>query len=119
MDRIAIDGIEVFAHHGVLPQEREQGQRFLIDVTVELDLTGPAASDDLYDTVDYAALSERVHRAASGGPYDLIERVAGAVLDACFEEHRVRAAEVTVHKPDAPVPVPVRDLSVTLRRERP
>lgn len=118
MDRIAIEGMEVFAYHGVLPREREEGQRFLIDVVVEVDLSAAGASDDLNDTVDYAALSERVHRAATSGPYDLIERLAVAVLDTCFEEHRVHAAEVTVHKPDAPVAVPVHDISVTIRRER-
>lgn len=118
MDRMTITGLEVFAHHGVLPREREEGQTFLVDVLIELDLDRAATSDELVDTVDYAVLSQRLHEVASGGPYALIERLAGALLDVCLDEPIVEAAEVTVHKPSAPVSVALRDLAVTVRRER-
>lgn len=115
---MTITGIEVFAHHGVLPREREEGQLFLIDVLLELDLSRSTASDELVDTVDYAVLAQRLHAAASGGAFSLIERLAGALLDICLEEELVQAAEVTVHKPFAPVSVAVGDITVTVRRER-
>lgn len=118
MDRIAIEGIEVHAHHGVLADERRHGQRFLLDLVLELDLAPAVASDDLADTVDYGHLAQRAADVATGGPHDLLEALAGRVLDACLEDPRVAAAEVTVHKPEAPLPVQARDVAVTLRRAR-
>ena len=117
-DRITLAGIEVWAHHGVLDHEVEQGQPFRIDVTVEGDLAGAASADDLDATVDYRWLADAVTTAATGGPYRIIERVAGAVAEAVLEHPRVDAVEVTVHKPRAPLPVPLADVSVTVRRER-
>ena len=119
MDRIAITGLEVFGHHGVLPHEREHGQRFVVDVVVELDLGAAAASDALADTVDYGALAGDVAAIVGGEPCDLIEAVAGRVADRCLTDPRVVAAEVTVHKPGAPLPAPAHDVAVTLRRSRP
>lgn len=118
MDRIALVGIEAFAHHGVLDHERELGQRFVVDVVLELDLAPAAASDDLADTVDYGQLAGRVAHLATAPPAALVETVAGRIAEVCLEDPRVAAAEVTVHKPSAPLPVAAREVSVTLRRER-
>lgn len=118
MDRIVIEGIEVWAHHGVLAHERDLGQRFVIDVMLEADLSAAVASDDLADTIDYGRVAADVHEAASAGPFQLIESVAGRVLDACFAHSAVAAAEVVVHKPGVPLTVPAREVRVMLRRER-
>lgn len=118
MDRIAITGLEVFAHHGVLPHERQLGQRFVIDVVLEVDLAPAAASDDVADTVDYGTLAGDVAAVVSGTPADLIETVADRVAGRCLADRKVGAVEVTVHKPAAPLPVIAREVSVTLRRER-
>jgi 7,8-dihydroneopterin aldolase/epimerase/oxygenase len=118
MDHIRIHGLRTWANHGVQPAEREQGQPFVIHVDLQLDLAPAAASDDLADTVDYGTLSARVRDVVRGGPYDLIETVAGRVLDLCMGDPRVRAAEVTVEKPHAPLPAPADGVSVTLRREK-
>lgn len=117
-DRIAVAGIEVFAHHGVLEQEREAGQLFSIDVEMEIDLGPAAASDDLADTVDYGWLAERIHERVAGERWDLIERVAARVADLILEDPRVSASTVTVHKPQAPISIPFRDVAVTVRRHR-
>lgn len=119
MDRIELVGLEVWAHHGVLPHERELGQRFVVDVAVELDLSAAMASDDLGDTLDYGVLAEQIHDAVTTERDQLIERVAQRVLDACFLHARVRAAEVTVHKPSAPLTVPAGEVRLSVRRERP
>ncbi|MBW3577730.1 MAG: dihydroneopterin aldolase [Actinobacteria bacterium] len=118
MDRITLHGIEVWAHHGIRPDERRSGQPFVVDVTVDLDLSAAAVSDDLSDTVDYATVASDVAAAAAGGPYHLLESVAGRILDAVLGHRRVAAAEVTVNKPHAPLPVPAAGVSVTLRRTR-
>lgn len=117
-DRIVLAGIEVFAYHGVQEEERESGQLLSMDVEVELDLRPASASDDLADTVDYGALAERVHRRVAEERHDLIETVAARVADLVLEDARVVATSVTIHKPQAPVPVPVRDVAVTVRRSR-
>ena len=118
MDRITITGIEAFGHHGVLPHEREYGQRFVVDVSLALDLSVAGASDDLADTVDYGRLSGDISAIVAGPPVDLIETVAERIAARCLEDERVQAAEVTVHKPAAPVPVVAAEVSVTIRRVR-
>lgn len=118
MDRIAIEGIEVFGHHGVLDHERELGQRFVVDVRLGLDLAAAAASDDLGDTVDYGALSAAVAAIVAGDPVDLIETVAGRIADRCLDDPRIVEVDVTVHKPGAPLPVIARDVTVTVHRTR-
>lgn len=119
MDRIVIEGLEVWAYHGVLAHEREHGQRFVVDAALQLDLEPAGASDDLADTLDYGRLAEQIRASAGGGPHQLIETVAQRVADACLDDPRVAAVEVAVHKPDAPLRVPVRSVRVELRRQRP
>jgi 7,8-dihydroneopterin aldolase/epimerase/oxygenase len=117
-DRISITGIEVYGYHGVLPEERQDGQRFVVDVDMSLDTRAAAQSDDLSRTVDYGSLTQRVHDAVASDPVDLIEtlaeRVAGLVLDG----ESVRWVRVTIHKPEAPIPVAFADVAVTIERSR-
>jgi 7,8-dihydroneopterin aldolase/epimerase/oxygenase len=115
---IRLSGIKVFAHHGVLPEEHAIGQEFVVDVAVELDIERAAHDDDLASTMDYGILAESIHRRVARERWNLIERVADRVVDLVFEDERVRAVEVTVHKPRAPIPVEFDDVSVTLRRSR-
>ncbi|MBW3621141.1 MAG: dihydroneopterin aldolase [Actinobacteria bacterium] len=118
VDRIEIVGLEVWAHHGVLLHEQALGQRFVIDVAVELDLAAAMASDDLADTLDYGVLAQEVHTTVTEARDQLIERVAQRVLDVCLADDRVAAAEVTVHKPSVPLTVPAAEVLVRVRRER-
>lgn len=118
-DRITINGIEAFGRHGVLPHERAIGQTFVIDATLELDLAAAGASDALTDTIDYGTLSADLAAIVAGVPVDLIEALAHRLVERCLTDGRVRAAEVTVHKPHAPLSVVARDVSVHIRRERP
>lgn len=117
-DRIRITGIEVLARHGVLDFEKQTEQKFLIDLELTLEMTAAAATDRLENTVDYGELSRRTHDFVASNSFDLIERLAHGVADLAMEYSQVEAAEVTVHKPDAPIEVPFADVSVTVRRER-
>jgi len=117
-DRIELRGIEAFGFHGVLPHERQLGQVFTVDVTLEVDLAPAGASDDLEDTVDYGALAADVSAVVRDERHDLIERLAARIADVCLSRPSVEAVSVTVHKPHAPVPVPLADVSVTIRRVR-
>ena len=114
---IRIEGIEVFAHHGVLPAEREQGQTFRVDVELAPVSDRACDTDDLADAVDYGAVADLVARIAGGEPVDLLEHLADRVareLVAAFPVERVRVA---VHKPQAPLAVPFGDVVVTVERD--
>lgn len=118
LDRITLTGIESYGHHGVLPHERRDGQTFRADVTVGLDLSAAGRTDDLTDTVDYGVLARQVSDDIAGEPLDLIEALAERIARTCLGDARVQAVTVTVHKPEAPIPVPFGDTSVTITRVR-
>ncbi|HYN95387.1 MAG TPA: dihydroneopterin aldolase [Pilimelia sp.] len=118
MDRITLAGLRVRGRHGVYDSERERGQDFVIDVVLELDLTPAARSDDVTDTVHYGELAERLAAIVAGEPVNLIETLADRLAGACLADRRVDAATVTVHKPQAPIPLDFGDVAVTLRRAR-
>ena len=117
-DRITLTGVRVRAHHGVFDFEREQGQEFVIDVSVAVDLSAAASVDDLGRTVHYGELAEAVVAAVEGDPVDLIETVAERVAAVALAHPAVEEVEVTVHKPEAPIRVPFADVAVTIVRGR-
>lgn len=114
--QVAIRGLEAFGRHGVLPAEAELGQRFVVDLEIELDDARSARSDDLADTVDYAALADAVAAIVAGPPVALLERLAGMIADRALAEPGARSVAVTVRKPHVALPHPVRETAVTLRR---
>lgn len=118
VDRVALRGIAGFGYHGVHPEERRDGQRFLVDVTCAIDLRAAAASDDLTQTVHYGELAEAVVADIESDPLDLIESLADRIARTCLSHVHVTAVEVTVHKPDAPMPVEVADVAVTMTRRK-
>ena len=104
MDKIYMKGLEIFAYHGVNPEEKENGQPFVLDITLWADLARARHSDILADTVNYAAVRKTVQRVFTGEKYDLIERAAQAVCDGILAEHpRVQAVGLTLKKPEAPM----------------
>lgn len=116
-DELAILGIECRAHHGVFDFEREQGQRFVLDLVLGLDTAPAAASDDLHDTVDYGSLVADVKAAVESDPVDLIETVAQRAADLCLLHDRVEWARVTIHKPEAPIDATFTDVALTITRD--
>ncbi len=117
-DRIRLTGLRVRGRHGVYDFERAQGQDFVVDVDLELDLAPAAASDDVTDTVHYGELAGQLAEVVAGEPVNLIETLADRLAAVCLADRRVAAATVTVHKPGAPIPQKFADVAVTLRRER-
>lgn len=118
-DRITLTGLRVRGHHGVFEEEKRDGQDFLVDIAVRVDLSGAAADDDLRQTLHYGELAERAAAIVAGPSRDLIETVAAEIADDVMSDGRVRAAEVTIHKPSAPIPLTFADVAVTISRSRP
>lgn len=117
-DRITLTGLRVRGRHGVFDFERAAGQDFVVDVTLELDTTPAAASDELSDTVHYGELAEALAAVIAGEPVNLLETLAARLAEVCLADFRVAAATVTVHKPQAPIPLAFADVAVTIRRTR-
>lgn len=118
LDRIRLTGITATGRHGLLPEERRDGQRFLADVVVHLDTRRAAARDDLTYSVDYGRLAQEVHAVLAGDPVDLIETVAERIAATVLAHPGVLAVDVAVHKPQAPITVPFGDVVVEVHRDR-
>ncbi|MDN4521306.1 dihydroneopterin aldolase [Mycolicibacterium austroafricanum] len=117
-DRIELRGLKVRGNHGVFDHERRDGQDFIVDLTVWMELAAAAASDDLADTLDYGVLAQRAADIVAGPPRQLIEKVAAEIAEDVMRDERVHAVEVVVHKPSAPIPLQFHDVAVTARRSR-
>ncbi len=117
-DRIELRGLTVRGNHGVFDHERRDGQDFVVDITVWIDLADAATSDDLTDTYDYGVLAQRAAAVVGGPARNLIETVAGEIAEDVMTDHRVHAVEVVVHKPHAPIPLAFTDVAVVARRSR-
>jgi len=98
MDAIRLNGIEVLCIIGERPDEREREQRLVVDVELGLDLAQAMTSDDLADTIDYAALSRRVRDSLRTAKCRMLERAAGVVVEVCRTDPRVKAVAVAVRK---------------------
>ncbi|WP_176358259.1 dihydroneopterin aldolase, partial [Mycobacterium persicum] len=93
-DRIELRGLIVHGKHGVYDHERVAGQRFVVDITMWIDLVDAARSDDLADTYDYIGLAQRASDIVGGTPRNLIETVGAEIADEVMEDQRVHAVEV-------------------------
>lgn len=117
-DEIRLSGLAAHAFHGVLPAERAAGQPFLVDAVLEGDFSAAGRSDELADTVDYAALVGDLHAVLTGRPVALLETLAERLAEVCLRRPAVTAVRITVHKPQAPVGPAVADIAVRIRRVR-
>jgi len=117
-DRIVLQGISARGHHGVLDFEKVDGQEFVVDVVLEVDLRRPGRSDVLSHTVNYAEVAADVVSLITGPSLDLIEALAEKIALASLQRPLVQAVKVTVHKPQAPVGVTVGDVRVVVERHR-
>lgn len=117
-DRIRLAGVRGRGFHGVFEHERREGQEFVVDVELAVDLGPAGASDDLADTVNYGEIGAATLARIEGEPHDLVERLAELVARDALEHPSVDEVTVTVHKPQAPVGVPFEDVTVSVTRRR-
>lgn len=118
-DELRLTGLTFTGYHGVFDHEKRDGQRFVIDLVIDLDTNQASASDELSRTLDYGDLAHRVAEVVTGEPVDLIETLAHRILQVIWDYPQPTSARVTVHKPEAPIGHHVDDVSVTVSRNRP
>ena len=109
MDMVSLHGIDVYAHHGVHPAERELGQRFVIDVDLWADCSAAALSDDLSQALDYTIAHRIVRDTTAQTSFHLLEALAGELCRALLSGMTAQKVAVRVHKPHPPIanfPVP-------------
>lgn len=119
MDTIHIKGLRLFAYHGVGAEEKRDGQTFVLDVTLKADLSRARRSDDLEDTVNYAAVCQTVREAFTAQSFDLIERAAQQAVDAVLDGYpQVEEITLVLKKPEAPIPEEFDYVAVEVTQRR-
>lgn len=119
MDKIIISDLKIFAYHGVNEEEKLNGQNFYLDLVCDIDLSEPCRTDNIDDTVSYAKIIKAVKAVFVSEKYDLIEKAAQVTADCMLNNFSaVKAVEVTLRKPEAPVKADFGFVAVRIRRER-
>jgi dihydroneopterin aldolase len=119
-DRIQLRGLRVMGTHGVLAEEKERAQPFEIDLDLSVDMTSAVASDQLADTVDYAAVAARAAELVAGpSSFELLEALAGELATVTLHsDHRIRSVTVTLRKLQPPLAVDIETVGVRITRRQ-
>jgi dihydroneopterin aldolase len=117
MDRILLEGMSFFGHHGVYPAEREIGTHFTVDAALELDLAAAGLSDRLEDTLDYRSAHQAVREVLEGEHCQLVETLAERTAARLLSLDRVQRVTVTVRK-RPPLRAPIAAVGVEVTRSR-
>ena len=119
MDKILIRDLKIFAYHGVNPEEKVDGQNFVFDVDLYVNITKACHSDDVEDTVSYAKVIKTITSVFTAEKYDLLEKAAQVVADAVLGEYAdVSRIDITLKKPEAPMKADFGWVGVAISRER-
>ena len=121
MDKIIVKGLKLFAYHGVNPEEKVDGQNFVLDITAELDTKKAQYSDNVDDTVSYAKIIKTVRAVFTEKCYDLIEAAANRVGVAVMQTYpEISRVTVLLMKPEAPIKAEFEYVAVeqTITREQ-
>ncbi len=120
MDRVLLRGMQFYGYHGVHPEETSLGQRFELDIDVELDLQTAGAEDDIQHTVNYSEMFALAKEIVEGEPHNLIESVAETICQRALARYSVvESLIVEIRKPSAPVRSGGLDyVGVRIRRTR-
>lgn len=119
LDIIKLTSVTAIGYHGVFEHEKRDGQPFITDAVLHLDVSAAAATDDLKQTANYGAVAETIVAMVTGEAFDLIETLSVRMVEKILADFpAVQAVEVTVHKPKAPIQVPFGDVSITVFRSR-
>lgn len=119
LDRISIEGLEVFASHGVFPEENALGQKFVVSVTLYTDTRRAGETDDLAASIHYGEAAHAVDEFMRAHTFKLIEAAAEGVAAMLLDRYPLAyGVRVKLEKPWAPVGLPLRTVSVEIERTR-
>ncbi len=119
MDKIIIKDLEIFAYHGCNPEEKRDGQTFVLDVVLYTDISAAAKDDDLNKTINYAKAVKNIRASMTDKCYDLIETASEVVANnlLCAFDN-LNAVSVKLKKPQAPVSAKFSYMAVEIYREK-
>jgi len=119
MDKMMIKGMRFYGYHGVFPEENKLGQKYYVDVELNMDLERAALTDDLNSTVNYAEIHALTKTIVEGPPFKLIEALTGHIASQVLEVYTmVNEVTVRVTKPNPPFDIHFDGVTVELRRKR-
>lgn len=117
MDQIRIEGLEVYARHGVFPEENKLGQKFIVNAILKEDTRSAGLRDDLNESVDYGNVSQFIDCYLKENTWKLIEAVAENLAQAILLKYNlVKEVEIEIKKPWAPIGLPLQSVSVCITR---
>jgi 7,8-dihydroneopterin aldolase/epimerase/oxygenase len=118
--KIQIKGLRVYGYHGVLEHERIDGQYFVIDATIKIDSERASATDDIANTVSYAAIAELISENVRNNPVNLLETLAQRLADEVLfaASPWAKKVKITVSKPDAPIDLYFETVQVSAKAKR-
>jgi dihydroneopterin aldolase len=114
---IEVSGLSLYTHHGVSAAEREVGQRLVLDLRLEVGECDATVTDLVEDTVDYAAVCERVALVAQQRSYQTLERLCSAIADRLLADFAAEEVWVKATKPEPPIPFALEEVAVEVWRQ--
>lgn len=118
-DKIIVKGLKIYAYHGVNPEEKVDGQNFILDITSKVDLSKPCESDNVDDTVSYAKIIKEATRIFLSEKNDLLERAAKRVAEGLLERfEKIQEVNIVLKKPEAPIKADFEYVAVEITVER-
>lgn len=119
LDKVLLKGLEFHGYHGFFPSEKELGQKFVVDAELSLNFRSAGLEDDLDQTVNYARVVEDIEAVMTGDSIDLIEAVGEKLCDTLLQKYpKIQQVQVTVKKPQVPIPATLDYVAVQLTRTR-
>lgn len=119
MDEILLKNMSFFGHHGTDREEQRIGQRIYVDLSIKIDLSKAAESDNLEDTINYAEVFERVKLIVEGESCKLLERIAGKINKEILDNYKiVESIKTSIHKPGAPINGIFDDVVIVIQKKR-
>ena len=119
MDKIYLNKMAFYGYHGLFPEENKLGQRFSVDLILELDLHKAGVSDQMDDSINYGYVYQLTQEIVEGKFFQLIEAVAEAIASKLLQSFKqLKACHVKVNKPDAPIPGHIQAVAVEIYREQ-
>ncbi|WP_077623929.1 dihydroneopterin aldolase [Sediminibacillus massiliensis] len=120
MDKIYLNKLAFYGYHGLFPEENKLGQRFYVDLVLELDLKKAGMTDEMTESIDYGHVYQVTKHVVEGTAKNLVESVGEDIAQQLFASFQnLKACSVKVTKPDPPIPGHYESVAIEIYRERP